>query len=383
MNNKFNFIDRELQILQEENRLRRLQMVNPVSTISLDIGEKQVINFSSNDYLGLSKHPMLAKKSAQYLQRFGSGATASRLVCGNYSIYDQLEKKIAQLKGTENAVVFNSGYQANVSLIPIFADRHSLILADRLAHKSLIQGALLSSSKLQRFHHDDMDHLEQQLISSQTKNYSRIVIISESVFSMDGDRCNLDQLVALSKKFSAILIIDEAHATGVLGVGGRGLAYNKGVDIVIGTFGKALGSFGAYVACSDKLREYIINCCSGFIYTTALPPAVLGASEAAIDLLGSLEKEREFLIKSSDYLRSKLQSFGYETGNSSTQIVPVIIGTETQTLQLSQKLFTSGFLAVAIRPPTVGKGKSRIRLSLSALHTMEQIESLLEVFKEA
>lgn len=376
--NKFEFIDAELKERGEKNRLRRLRTVDPDSgpVVSMD-GESRIV-FCSNDYLGLSRHPLLAERAAAFSDRFGAGATASRLICGNLPCFDRVEKKLAELKGTETALVFNSGFQANVSLLPALADRKSLILSDRLNHNSLIMGAALSRCRVIRFRHNDMAHLEALLEENRNGGYSRIVIVTESVFSMDGDRSDIDGLVALSRDFDAILMVDEAHATGVLGPHGMGLTCGKGVDIAMGTFSKACGVFGAYIACSEKIREYMINCCSGFIYSTGLPPAVLGAVDAALDLVPEMDAQRAGIHSKADRLRKALCAMGRSTGDSSTQIVPVLVGEEKEAMACSEFLESKGILASAIRPPTVPEGESRIRLSICALHTDAHLKQLID-----
>jgi len=340
-----------------------------------------MINFCSNDYLGLSKHPLLRQRAAAFAERYGTGSTASRLICGTYDCFETVENRLARLKGTEGVLVLNSGFQANVSLIPALADAETLILSDRLNHNSIIQGARLSRSPRVLYNHNDLDDLRRLLAEHRKGAHSRILIVTESVFSMDGDRCDIDGLIDLAQQHQAVLMVDEAHATGVIGTRGMGLTTGKDVDVTVGTFGKALGSFGAYIACSAQMKDYLINCCSGFIYTTALPPSVVGAIDAALDLAPNMAAERRTLRDNADFLRGTLQGLGYDTGNSTTQIVPVIVGGERETLALSARLEGSGFLATAIRPPTVPKGQSRIRISLSAAHTREQLEALIEVFR--
>ncbi len=381
MMDKFNFIDSELRGREERNRLRRLRSADPRSgpVVNMD-GEPKIV-FCSNDYMGLSRHPLLVERAAEFAGQFGAGATASRLICGNLSCFGQVEKKLAELKGTEAALVFNSGYQANVSLLPALTDRKSLILSDRLNHNSLIMGAVLSRCRVVRFRHNDMAHLKALLEENRNGGYSRIIITTESVFSMDGDRSDIDRLVALSRDFNAILMVDEAHATGVLGPHGMGLTSGKGVDIVMGTFSKGCGAFGAYIGCARKIRDYMINCCAGFIYSTGLPPAVMGAVDAALELIPQMDVERAGIHSRADRLREALHSLGYSSGESSTQIVPVLVGEEKNALAFSKFLETRGILASAIRPPTVPEGESRIRLSISALHTDAHLKKLIDAFK--
>jgi 8-amino-7-oxononanoate synthase len=379
---KYRFIAEELSRRERQSLLRELKAVTPVDGMDLRVRGQNAINFSSNDYLGLSKHPLLMERAIEFTRRYGTGATASRLICGNYDFFQAVEEKLAALKGTEAALILNSGFQANVSILPALADRETLILSDELNHNSIVQGALLSRCRILRFRHNDLAHLENRLKDNINKGFSRRLIVTESVFSVDGDQSHIESLVELARAFDAFLVVDEAHATGVLGTKGMGLCCGKGVDLTIGTFGKACGSFGAYAACSRKLRDYLVNCCSGFIYTTALPPSVIGSIDAALDLIPSMDKERKELHANADFLRAHLQDMGFRTGASNTQIIPVIIGKETEALALSRHFENEGVLATALRPPTVPEGRSRIRLALSVTHTMEQLEHLIQLFKE-
>jgi len=374
--NKLAFIDEALSEREASGRLRALKGLSPLPGARVVVKGRVLDNFSSNDYLGLSMHPLLRERAMEYVERFGAGATASRLICGTMNCCLALESKLAALKGTEAALIFNSGYQANISLLPALADRRSLILSDRLNHNSLIKGAILSRCRVIPFRHNDPDHVKRLLEENMDKGYSRLIITTESVFSMDGDCADIGTLSELAEDFGTWLIVDEAHATGVVGKRGMGLTCGQKVDLAIGTFGKAGGSFGAYVACSRKLRDYLVNCCSGFIYTTALPPAVLGAIDAALDLIPGLDEERARLHSRADRLRAALNTGGFNTGRSVTQIIPIILGDEARTVSVSQKLERSGVLACAIRPPTVPPKGSRIRLSLSAAHTLDQLHRL-------
>jgi len=339
-----------------------------------------MLNFCSNDYLGLSKHPLLQQRAIEFMKYYGSGSTASRLVCGTYECMDQVEKKIAAFKGSETALILNSGYQTNVTLLPALADPETLIVSDSLNHNSIIQGSLLARCHVQRFRHNDPDHLKEVLATSkENKAISRVLIITESVFSMDGDQCNVDTLIHLADEFRALLIVDEAHATGVLGPNGKGLTCEKGVDLKMGTFGKGAGSFGAYIACPQEIRDYLINFCYGFIYTTALPPSIIGSIDAALELIPTMDKERQELLGKGDLFRSAMHKLGFNTGTSTTQIIPVIIGDEKETMALSTWLEENGILATAFRTPTVEPGEARIRFSFSTLHTQEHVEKLIDL----
>jgi 8-amino-7-oxononanoate synthase len=378
---KLAFIKDELTQRSEQLRLRAIRYFLPISGVELETQGKKVINFCSNDYLGLSKHPLLINRSIEFAKRYGAGSTASRMICGTYDCFRKTESTLARLKNAEAALILNSGYQANVSILPALSDSESLILSDRLNHSSIIQGALLSRCKVLQFNHNDINHLRKLLEENHNKGFSRIFIVTESVFSVDGDQSDIAVLADLSEEFQAFLIVDEAHATGVLGEKGMGLACGKNVDMVIGTFGKACGSFGAYVACSKLIRDYLINCCTGFIYTTAIPPSVVGSIDAALELIPEMGEERENILKNAEMLRSSLNLLGWSTGNSESQIVPVIIGSEEKAIAVSRYLEKKGVLAIAIRPPTVEKGQSRIRLAVTALHEEEHLKYLIQVFE--
>jgi 8-amino-7-oxononanoate synthase len=380
MNNRFQFIQSALNQRKQRQQLRKLLTVTPLSGAMVEVDGQVMVNFSSNDYLGLAFHPALLDGAAQYMAQYGVGATASRLVCGNYPCSVDLEKRLAIMKGTESALIMNSGFQANISLIPALVNRNSLVLADRLCHNSINQGILLSQARLMRFRHNDLDHLR-QLLTQHGRAFTRILIITESVFSMDGDRCDLDALIDIGKRHQAMLLVDEAHATGVLGLNGMGLACGKDIDLIMGTFGKGLGSYGAYVACSTEMREYLINYCAGFIYSTALPPPVLGAISSALDLVPTMAQERIYLQGLAQYLRDCVQEMGLSTGDSSTQIVPIIVGEDHAAMALSAWLFQQKIFATAIRPPTVEKGRSRLRLALSCQHDKDQVDRLLYAIK--
>ena len=378
---KFGFIDGELDRRIERRQLRRLRSMVPLNGVEININGRAMLNFCSNDYLGLSTHPLLQKRSIEFIHKYGAGATASRLICGNYEILDHVEEKLAALKQVEAALVLASGFQANISVIPALADQDSLILSDSLNHNSLIQGCRLARCKVIVYRHNNVSHLQQLLEENAGRGFSRVFIVTESVFSMDGDKADMGTLVGLAEEFNAFLIVDDAHATGVFGHQGMGLTCGHNVDLVIGTFGKAGGSFGAYLACSGKIRDFMINCCSGLIYSTALPPSVIGAIDAALELIPEMDHERAIVKKNAADLRAELHDMGWQTGQSSTQIIPLIIGKASDALAVSSRLEENGILITAIRPPSVPEGESRVRISLSALHTRSHIDQLIDVLK--
>ncbi|MBF0137185.1 MAG: 8-amino-7-oxononanoate synthase [Magnetococcales bacterium] len=359
---------------QATSRLRTLRSMTPLPDGRVRVGDRELINFSTNDYLGLASHPELIQRSQAWTARWGAGARASRLVCGNLEIFAEVESKLAAGKGSQAALVFNSGYQANTAILAALLDpqilgTHPLVFADRLNHASMHHGCRAAGVRQIRYRHGDLNHLEDLLIRHRDKPGPRF-ILTETVFSMDGDQIHVGDLVTLKERHGAFLYLDEAHATGLLGPNGFGLsaAFPGQVDLAMGTFSKGLGSFGAYAACSRELVEFLLNYCGGLIYATALPPGILGAMDAALDLLPGLEPLRYKVLAHAARLREAMHAAGLDTGLSSTQIVPVVTGTDTAALSLSQQLEAAGMLAVAIRPPTVPNGASRIRFSLSAAH---------------
>ncbi len=376
---KYDFITSALEERKNNHLFRSLKTVVPLADTEIDVNGRKMINFCSNDYLGLAAHPLLKQRAIEYTEKYGAGSTASRLVCGNYDCFEKLEDKLARLTGHEGAIVFNSGFQANVSLLPALADSDTLIFSDFLNHNSIIQGCKLSRCYVNTFRHNDLDHLE-DLLKASAGNHPRNFIVTESIFSMDGDVCDIDTLISLSEKYNALLFVDEAHATGVVGKNGMGISSNKNVDMVMGTFSKGVGSFGAYISSNNMIRDYLINFCNGFIYTTALPPAVIGAIDAALELIPGMDKERKELMANSDRLRSGLSKMGYDTGKSTMHIIPVIIGEEKEALRLSGWLEENNVLATTFRPPTVPRGQSRIRIALTAAHNEKHVDLLLDLF---
>jgi 8-amino-7-oxononanoate synthase len=372
-----------LAALSEARRLRRLRPWRWQQEALRDIDGRALIDASSNDYLGLAQHPLVKARAAEWAERHGAGAPASRLITGTRDITLAVEKRLAAFKHCEATLLFSSGFQANATVIPALMQvgaGETVIFSDELNHASIVHGCRVARTKTQVFRHNDVNHLDHLL----QQHPGRKLILTESVFSMDGDRADLNALVQLAERHAATLYVDEAHATGVLGPAGRGLAAECGqsgggnVDVVMGTLGKAFGAFGAYVAGSRALIDYLVNCCSGFIYTTALPPAVLGAVDAALDLVPRMDHERQRLAQNSQRLRDLLALRNYATLGSSTQIVPAVIGSEEDALAAAQRLEEAGVLVVAIRPPTVPDGTSRLRFALSSALDEASMRRLLD-----
>ncbi|PEQ12729.1 8-amino-7-oxononanoate synthase [Novosphingobium sp. PC22D] len=347
---------------------------------------REYLDFSSNDYLGLALHPLLIERAREAAARAGTGSGASRLVTGLSEELRALEARLAAFKGTEAALVFASGWQANAATIPalLAAMPGAAVFADRLVHASMHAGLAMAGARQHRFRHNDLDHLEALLAEKGAEAPAR-VILAESIYSMDGDGPDLARLSVIARRHDAILYVDEAHATGVLGPRGAGLSASVpgAIEVIMGTFGKALGGFGAYVAGSRRLCDYLVNAASGMVFSTALPPAAIGAIDAALDLVPDMDAERAHLTALGDRLRAGLNGLGVPSGASVSQIVPVIVGAESAAMRLSEALLADGMLASAIRPPTVAKNTSRLRIALKATHSAADVDRLLAVLGRA
>src|SRR5882724_5932700 len=374
----------ELLRIEEAGLYRKLQRVESDQGPTLRLDGREVINFSSNNYLGLANHPALCKAAKEAIDRYGCGSGASRLISGNMTLHEELESKIAELKGTEAALVFNSGFQANTGILSTLVGEGDVVLSDALNHASIIDGCRLSRAKVVVYGHCDIEQLERSLRDAPSN--ARKLIVTESLFSMDGDEAPLADIVNLAEKHGAMVMVDEAHATGVYDPSGAGLVAKLGLGdrvlVQMGTLGKALGGFGAYVAGSKALRELLINRCRSFIFTTSLPPAVMAMGMAAIDLVMREPERRQALWNNCEGLRAGLKELGYSLGGSQSQILPLMVGDATACMRLSQKLLDGGIFAQGIRPPTVPAGTSRLRITLMATHTREHIDLALKVFKE-
>lgn len=367
----------ELDAASRRRRIRPVAIPGPRLVLA---DGRSLIDASSNDYLGLSQHPALKARAIEWVQRFGAGARAARLVTGTLEAVTELEGRLAAFKGTEAALLFNAGWQTNAAVLPalfeLAGSRDALVFADRLNHASLHAGCAAAGVKQIRFRHNDLAHLEELL--AQHAQGRPCYIVTESVFSMDGDRADVAALHAIAQRHGALLYLDEAHATGVLGPGGAGLGTAAPGAVVMGTLGKALGSAGAYIAGTRNLIDYLVNRSGGFVYSTAPAPAACGAADAALDLLPDMDTERALLSQRGERLRARLHGLGIDTLASSTQIVPAILGSEEKALTAQKQLEERGVLAIAIRPPTVPEGLARLRFSLSSAHSDADFEQLLD-----
>ncbi len=364
----------------EEGLLRVLKPITSRSQGQIVTGGRDYTDFSSNDYLGLSGHPKLIEAAKAALDEFGAGSSASRLLSGSFDLHHRLEEKVARFKNKESALVFNSGYQANVGILSSLYGGGDVIFSDKLNHASIIDGMLLSGVKVFRFLHNDPDSLE-TILKRERHKFNKALIITETIFSMDGDRAPLKSLVGLKEKYDCRMMVDEAHATGIFGPNGSGIteddALTDRVDLVMGTFSKALGSFGAYVATSKEITDYLINTCRSFIYSTSLPPATIACNLASLELIKQEPERRKTLLGNAKLFRDKLKEMGFETRGSS-QIVPLIVGENDRSMKFAKCLQDKGYWVLPIRPPTVPVKEARLRFSLSFNHSEDMLRALLK-----
>ena len=370
----------ELEALQRAGLRRTMRAVHQrrAGTVLLD-GER-VADFASNDYLGLAADLRLARAATAVLQAEGTGAAAARLISGNHPIHETLERTIARFKGCERALLFPSGYMVNIGVIPALVGAGDVIYSDALSHASLIDGCRLSKATIRIFPHGDLDELA-AMMDVDRHLHRRALIVVEGVFSMDGDVFPLDHMVPLAKRFDAWTYVDDAHGTGVLGDTGAGTVERMGVtgqiDVVVGTLGKALGTSGAYVAGSHVLIEYLISRARSFIFTTGTPPAIAAATLEALRLVEVEGWRRDAVRERARRLRTRLRDFGREApGAADGHIIPIMVGDPNRTMAIVAELRRRGFLVGGVRPPTVPDGTSRLRLSVSAVHPLELIDSL-------
>ena len=367
------------------NGLERAARPYPEAGGKIKIDGKEVLNFSSNNYLDLAHHRHVMDRSREALDKYGIGSTASRLVTGTLPIHEELEARLAREKGYPAALVFGSGYMANAGTIPVLAGRDDLIFADKLVHASMIDACKLSAAKLVRFAHNDVQALEKRLEQFPATNNRRL-IITESVFSMDGDIAPLTEIAALAEKHSAMLMVDEAHSTGTFGPNGAGLVRELGLEnsvtVSMGTMSKAMAGYGGFVACSENLRKLLIHSARAFIYTTAPPPAVIGAALGIMDVLESSPRLGAILQANADYFRSLLHAANLDTLQSQSQIIPIIIGDNEKAVAISRKLRDHGIIAAAIRPPTVPSSTARLRLSVTLAHHVDDLERAARIIIE-
>ncbi len=374
-------ISKELAALEESSLFRRIPAVENGADKELIFNGRKLLNLASNDYLGLAHSQQLCETSILAIREYGTGAAASRLVTGNFKLYEDLEREFSAFKEQDDSMLFSSGYAANLAILDSLADRHTVVFSDKLNHASIIDGIKMSGAKHVRYRHNDIDHLKKRL--EYFANIPSKILITDTIFSMDGDLAHIEQIAQLCTDFDVLFIVDEAHAEGVFGAG-KGLCFERKisemVDLHMGAFSKAFGSLGGMVAGSSDLISFLRNKGRSFIFSTALPPAVVGANLAALRLVSSDPSRGERVLEISRDLKIFLESEGFDCGNSGSQIIPVVLGENSLALKAQAFLVDEGIYVAAIRPPTVPVNTARLRLSLRADLTSQDLDKIMRSF---
>jgi glycine C-acetyltransferase/8-amino-7-oxononanoate synthase len=377
--------DKYLADIGAQDLRRRITAFGTGVGPSVTISGRQVLLFASNDYLGLARHPEIVQAAMQATQTYGAGAGAARLVSGSLAPHIEMEQALARFKGTESALAFGSGYLANLGAIPALIGRGGVIFADRLCHASLIDGCRLSTADFRVYRHNDMDHLQSLL--ARRKKSRRTLIVTDGVFSMDGDVAPLPELVTLAHEHDAELYVDDAHGTGVMGATGRGTIEHFHLEAAVpfhmGTLSKALGSSGGFLAGPDNLIQYLLNTSRPFVYTTASPPGSVAAVTAALAILDREPDRRARLWTNREQLFTGLNALGFSIAPSASPILPILVGEAGKARVFAEQLLQHGVFAPAIRPPTVPESTSRVRVTVTSEHTSEQIDQALKAFAQA
>jgi len=375
----------ELKRLEQQGLYRSRRVIEETQFPKIVVDGRKVINFCSNDYLGLSQHPSVKQAFIEGVERYGAGSGSAHLICGHSQAHHALEEELADFTGRDRALLFSTGFMANIGTLSALLKPADRVLEDRLNHASLLDGGLLSRAKFRRYQHNDMSDLKNKLSLKEQEN---TLIVSDGVFSMDGDLAPLPDMVRLARQYKATLMVDDAHGFGVLGGTGAGVLEHYGlkqqdVPILMGTLGKAVGTFGAFVAGSEQLIEILIQKARSYIYTTAMPAALAEATRVSLRLVQTETWRREQLMHNIQSFRFKAEQRGLPVMASGTAIQPLLIGSAEQAMTVSQKLMEKGFWVSAIRPPTVPKGQARLRVTLSAVHQPEQIDGLLDALEKS
>lgn len=370
----------EIKDLQEKGLYRQLRVLEKHEGTHASFQGRRILLFCGNDYLGMSRHPRVMAVAHKAIDRYGVGARSARLIAGTTEAHASLEKKIAKFKNKEGALVFGSGFLANLGILTAFAGKEDVVIMDKLCHASLIDGARLSGAEIRVFPHKNYAKCEEILKKCTAR---RKLLVTENVFGMDGDRADLEELIRLKKKYGALLIVDDAHGTGVFGKNGPGATarFSKGIDVIMGTLSKAIGGLGGFVAADKELIDHLINFARPFIFATALPPVLC---EAAREAFCVIEEEPALLKKLWTNIREVhrgLTKLGFRIAKPESAVIPVILGDEKKAVEAFEKLLIQGIFIPAVRYPTVPKGKARLRITLSAAHTASDIEKLLYAFK--
>jgi len=374
-----NFFNDKIKKVEKENRLRELKKIDKIIGKKIYIDGKQYVDFSSNNYLGLRDDKRVIEVAHFAIDKYGLGSGASRIVSGDADIFYEFEKNIAKFHNKESALIFNSGYDANVGIISAIMTKEDIIFTDKYNHASIYDGMFLSNAKIIRYSHNNITDLEEKLIKYRD-SYKKAMVVTDSVFSMDGDKGNLKEIEKLKIKYDFIFMVDEAHGIGIFGENGNGIVNEqqiKSADIIMGTLGKAFGLTGAYVASSQSIIRYLINYSRSFIFSTMLPPAIIASANKTLELIQNEKFRREKIIELSNYLRQELKYKGYNTLESNTQIVPVIFNSDIDAIKISKKLYENNLYVPAIRYPAVPANKPRLRISINFNITKEDIDKII------
>lgn len=378
------YVAHAIRELKEKGLYRQLKVLDSPPAASVKVGRKTVLVFCSNDYLGLATDARMKTAAQRAVRAWGTGAGASRLISGNIAPYRNLERAVSKLKGAEAALVFSSGYATNLGVITSLAGPGDLILSDALNHASIVDACRLSRAGLHVYAHRDVEALEALLLKRPAGG--RVMVVTDGVFSMDGDLAPLPELIALCRRYGALLVVDDAHGTGVIGPEGRGVFDHFGIRekdaVQVGTFSKALGSLGGFVAASAGMVDFLLNHARSLIYSTGLPPAVLAANMEAIRIVTEEPSRRRHLQRLTQRLRAALKPLGFHFEDGPAPIIPLVVGETDEATRLSSFLWDEGIFTPPIRPPTVPEGQSRLRISLSALHRQEDVDRLVYAVKD-
>lgn len=386
MSEKLQWIEDELQKLKDSGLYNRIRTLSSPQGAWLVVDGKRALNFCSNNYLGLANHPRLVQAAREAVDQYGVGPAAVRSIAGTMDLHIQLEKRMAEFKGVESAITFQSGFNANLATIPALVGKEDAIFSDELNHASIIDGSRLSGARIIRYNHCDPADLEKKL-QEQRSAYPKAMVITDGVFSMDGDIAPLDEIYEVSKKFDAVLMVDDAHGEGVLGRGGRGIVdhfhLHGKVDVEVGTMSKAFGVVGGVVAGNPLVVEWLRQRGRPFLFSSAMTAPDTAACLAALDILEESTELVDRLWENARYFKAEMQNAGFNTGNSVTPITPVMLGEASLAQQFSRELFDLGVFAMSIGYPTVPQGKARIRVMISAAHSKDDLDYGLETFCKA
>ncbi|MFN7181257.1 MAG: glycine C-acetyltransferase [Planctomycetota bacterium] len=377
------FLEEEIKQLKEQNLYRELFVLETAQMPTSIINGKKVVNLSSNNYLGFTFNEKIKKRAMELTEKYGAGTAAVRTIIGTMNIHQELEARIARFKNTESALVLQSGFATNVAVVQSFlTSEEDFLISDELNHASIIDGGRLCKARRRIYKHKDMKDLENYLLEARNTNSRRIMVVTDGVFSMDGDIAPLPDIVNLCEKYRAILMVDDAHSSGVLGKNGRGTVNHFGLEgrvhIQIGTLSKAIGAMGGYVASTRKVREYLIHKARPFLFSSSHPPAVIGACIAAFEILENEPEIIEKLWENTRFFKKSLQQSGFNTGESETPITPIIVGSSELAMRMSDLLFEEGVFVQGIVYPTVPRGKERLRTIVTAVHTKEELDFALD-----